>query len=307
VLPILWQGAIPVFADLDPHTYNVTAQSVARCVTRKTRAIIAVHLAGNACELEMLSREAAEKGIPFVEDCAQAHGARYRGKSVGTFGTIGCFSFNEFKHISCGDGGVVVASDDDIAKKLRLATDKAYDRSPGASRDPTFLANNYRMTELQGAVALAQLGKLESIVARRRSWCSRLSQRLAGLPGIALPKVTEQCDPSWWFYMLRVVPDELGVNADELASALKAEGIPAAAHYIGKCVYEYELFKHHRSFARGQHAFASRDYSCEQCPVARSILDTCVIVHVNQAYTDQDLEDTVRAFECVVGWLKASK
>src|SRR5206468_11917473 len=113
---------------------------------------------------------------------------------------------------------------------------KAYDRSPGALREPRFLANNYRMTELQGAVALAQVGKLDSIVSRRRSWCAKLSNRLQDLPGISLPNITEHCDPSWWFYMLRVLPDQLRATADEFAAALKAEGVPAAAHYIGKCV-----------------------------------------------------------------------
>jgi perosamine synthetase len=302
VLPILWQGAIPVFADLDPHTYNMSAQTVERSISPKTRAIIAVHLAGNACDLDALSRQAADRGIALIEDCAQAHGATYRGKPLGSFGTIGCYSFNEFKHISCGDGGVCVTNDDDLAKKMRLSTDKAYDRSPGARREPEFLANNYRMTELQGAVALAQLGKLESIISRRRNWCGRLSERLANLPGLALPKITPHCNPSWWFYMLCVVPAQLGTNADEFAAALKAEGVPAAAHYIGMCVYEYALFKNRSAFERGEHPFATRDYTRERCPVAKSILDTCVIVHVNQAYTEQDLEDTVGAFERVVKW-----
>src|SRR5437762_2987268 len=112
VLPILWQGAIPVFADLDLRTYNVTADSVARCVTEKTRAIIAVHLAGNSCDLDLLNRQAAGRGIPLIEDCAQAHACIYRGKRVGSFGVMGCFSLNEFKHISCGDGGVIVTNDD---------------------------------------------------------------------------------------------------------------------------------------------------------------------------------------------------
>jgi dTDP-4-amino-4,6-dideoxygalactose transaminase len=302
VLPILWQGAIPVFADLDAHTYNLTAETVAKCLSPKTRAVLAVHLAGNACELDALSRQAAEKRIALVEDCAQAHGATYRDKPVGSIGAIGIYSFNEFKHISCGDGGICVTNDDELAKKIRLATDKAYDRSPGAAREPKFLANNYRMTELQGAVAIAQLAKLESIVTRRRSWCARLTQRIANLPGLWLPEITPRCQPSWWFYMLRVVPDQLGTSADEFAAALKAEGVPAAAHYIGKCIFDYPLLRDHSAFAHGPHSFASRDYAREQCPIAKSILDTCVIIHINQAYTDEDLDDTVRGLERVVAW-----
>src|SRR5207248_7341331 len=143
---------------------------------------IAVHLAGNSCDLDMLNRQAAGRGIPLIEDCAQAHGCTYHGKPVGSFGTVGCFSLNEFKHISCGDGGVVVTNDDAFAIKLRLATDKAYDRTPGvATREPKFLANNYRTTELQAAVAIVQLEKRDSIVSRRRSWCDRLSAQLRDL------------------------------------------------------------------------------------------------------------------------------
>src|SRR6185436_17440405 len=114
------------------------------------------------------------------EDCAQAHGCTYNGKRIGTIGRIGCFSFNEFKHISCGDGGVCVTDDDALAVAARKAGDKGYDRAPGAIREASLLAGNYRMTELQAAVAIAQLGKLDSIVARRRSWCGRLHEKLAG-------------------------------------------------------------------------------------------------------------------------------
>jgi dTDP-4-amino-4,6-dideoxygalactose transaminase len=303
VLPVLWQGGVPVFADLDAHTYNITTETVEKCISPKTRAIVAVHLAGNACDLDGLERLASGRKIILIEDCAQSHGATYRGKPLGSTGVIGCYSFNEFKHISCGDGGICVTNDEALARKIRLATDKAYDRSPNLTRrEPKFLADNYRMTELQGAVALAQLAKLESIVSRRRSWCGRLHTRLASLPGLWLPEVTPQCEPSWWFYMLRVVPDQLGANADQFAAALKAEGVPAAAHYIQQCIYDYALFRDHSAFARGAHPFAARDYSSEQCPIARSILDTCVVLSINEAYTDDDLDDTVRAFDRVVKW-----
>jgi perosamine synthetase len=304
VVPILWQGGVPVFSDLDPLTYNVTAESVARCITDKTRAIIAVHLAGNSCDLDGLNRVATAAGVPLIEDCAQAHGCTYRGRPVGSFGAVGCFSLNEFKHIACGDGGVVVIDDDALARKLRLATDKAYDRSPGvAVRDPRFLANNYRMTELQAAVAIAQLEKLPSIIARRRSWCDRLTDQFRDLPGLILPRPTPGCEHAWWFYMLRVEPQRLGANATDFAAALKAEGVPAAAHYIGRCVYEYPLFADHSAFAHGPpHPFAARMYAHGDCPNAETILDTCVILAINEGYSDADLDDTVRAFRRVVAW-----
>lgn len=306
VLPVMWQGATPVFADLDPRTYNMSPQSIQLRITERTKAIIAVHLAGNACDLKAIQEICNRHKLVLIEDCAQAFGCKYDGKSIGTIGEVGCFSLNEFKHISCGDGGLVITNDDATAKKLRLATDKGYDRSPGvAMRDPTFLANNYRITELQSAVAIAQLKKLDSIVQRRHLWCTRLTERIENLPGVLVPKITEGCNPSWWFYMMRVDVNKLGAHADDFAQALKAEGVPAAAHYIKRCVGDYPLFADHMAFTRAsnRHSFSSYDYRANKCPVAQEILDTCVIVSVNEGYNDHDLDETVAAFERVVKWL----
>jgi dTDP-4-amino-4,6-dideoxygalactose transaminase len=306
VLPILWQGAIPVFADLDPATYNMDPASVRGRVTPKTKAILAVHLAGNACDLYALRDIADEHKLLLIEDCAQAHGTRYHGNAIGTIGQIGCFSYNEFKHISCGDGGIVVTDDEALARKMRLATDKGYNRAPGvAQRNTNFLANNYRMTELQGAVALAQLGKLDSIVERRRKWCAGLTERLQGIEGIALPKVTQGCDPTWWFYMVRVIPPVLKGNADEFVAAMNAEGVSLGAHYIGRPVYQYPLFQDHTPFARGDHhPFNARDYSKENCAQAEAILDTCVMLTINESYDEQDLEETAKAYHRVAKYLR---
>jgi dTDP-4-amino-4,6-dideoxygalactose transaminase len=267
-----------------------------------------VHLAGNPCDLKPLKELCDRKKIFLIEDCAQAHGCHYDEKPVGAVGQIGCYSFNEFKHIACGDGGIAITSDDALAAKLRLATDKAYDRTPGLSiRDPKFMANNYRMTELQGAVALAQLRKLDSIISRRQSWCGRLTKRLGELPGLQLPIVQERGAHSYWFYMMRVDPKKLGANADEFAAAMKAEGVPTAAHYIARPIYRYPLFMNHSAYERGEHPFARIDYKQVKCPVAEAILDTCVILAVNESYSDADLDDTVKAFERVVGYFQAKQ
>jgi dTDP-4-amino-4,6-dideoxygalactose transaminase len=311
IIPILFQGAVPVFADLDPHTYNLSIQSVRRCVTPKTRAILAVHLGGNACDLAALESIADEHHLLLIEDCAQAFGCQYQNKSVGTFGRAGCFSFNEYKHISCGDGGMIITDDDALAGRLRLATDKCVGRAGSPQqRQPTFLGNNYRMTELQGAVALAQLEKLPSIVERRRSWCARLLQGLQDLPGlgVSLPKITADCAPSWWFFMVRVDPSQLGADADAFAAALHAEGIPVGVHYIGAPIYEFPLFAKHGAFERGTpHPYASFEYKPGLCPTAEDILKTCVMLSINEGFTDDDLDQTVRAFHRVAGWFRGKR
>jgi len=309
ILPILWQGGVPVFADLDPETYNLDPASVEANITPKTKAILAVHLAGNACDLNALKAIADKNNLHLIEDCAQSHGATYQGKALGTFGKIGCYSFNEFKHISCGDGGVIITDDEKLATRCRLATDKCYNRAAGAShqiRQAFFLADNYRMTELQGAVALAQLRKLPSIVSRRREWVGQFHERIAKLPGLIFPKVTAGCDSSWWYYMIRVKP-ELGGNADQFAKALAAEGLPAAAHYIVDPVYTYPLFKNHSAFDHATHPFAAREYKKGICPTAEAILDTCVIFYINEGYTAEDLDQSVEALEKVTHYFASKR
>ncbi|HEX8520613.1 MAG TPA: DegT/DnrJ/EryC1/StrS family aminotransferase [Tepidisphaeraceae bacterium] len=307
VIGVLFQGAIPVFVDLDPQTYNMDPAAVEKAITPRTKAMIPVHLAGNACDLKALKKIADQHKLWMIEDCAQAHGCTHDGKPVGTVGQMGCYSYNEFKHISCGDGGVTVTNDDALAAKIRLCTDKAYNRAPNVTRrDPTFLAANYRMTELQGAVAHAQLGKLDHIVTSRRSWCERLTKRLASFPGLWLPKPSEGCEHSYWFYMLRV-QRELGASADEFAKALAAEGLPAAAHYIQRPLYHYPLFIDHSAFEHGEHPYKAVDYKTVKCPVAEEILHTCVILQINEGYDDQDLDETVKAFERVVHWFQSKR
>jgi len=303
VVPILYQGAVPVFADVDPGSYALAPESVDAAVTARTRAVLAVHLWGNACDLNALRSLCERRHLVLIEDCAQALGCVYNGKPIGTLGAAGCFSLNEFKHISCGDGGIVITDDEHQARRLRLAVDKGYSRESGvAVRTPTFLANNYRMTELQGAVAVAQLRKLGSIVERRRQWCEGLTAGLQEVEGITLPQPTPGCNPSWWFYMLRVQPDILGAAADAFGQALAAEGLPAGAHYIGQPIYEYPIFAQHSAFERGEHAYAQRTYRRGLCREAEAVLETCVILSINQAYTKTDLQDATRAIRRVARW-----
>ncbi|MES2460468.1 MAG: DegT/DnrJ/EryC1/StrS family aminotransferase [Armatimonadota bacterium] len=301
--PILYQNAVPVFADLTPHGYVLDTESVRAAITPRTKAVIAVQLWGNTCDMRALRALCDEHNIFLVEDCAQAFHSTYDGQLIGTTGHVGCFSFNEFKHISCGDGGIVITNDAELAGRLRLSTDKCYNRQPDALvRQPLFLANNYRMTELQGAVALAQLPKLESIVERRRRWCEALSADLSTVEGITLPTPTPGCNPSWWFYMMRVQPEILGADADGFCKALGAEGIRATAHYIGKPIYAYPIFTDHSAYQRGSHAFESIDYTAVTCPVAEAILETGVTLPVNQAFTDTDREEIVRGVRRVAAW-----
>ena len=178
--PIVYQGAIPVFCDVDPLTCNVTAETIEKCISEKTKGIIVTHLFGNPCDMEPIMELANKHGIPVIEDTAQAFMATYDGKYVGTFGAVGAFSLQQGKHITTGEGGIVVTDDDELARRMFLYINKAWgygDEKP----DHYFLALNYRMTELQGAVAVAQMAKLDWVAKTRTDMAAKLTEQLDGV------------------------------------------------------------------------------------------------------------------------------
>jgi perosamine synthetase len=191
VIGVLYQNAVPVFADLVPDTYNLDPADVERKITPRTKAIIAVHLMGNPARLTELKEIADKHKLILIEDCCQAWGARYRGQPITMHGQMSCFSHQDSKHIACGDGGIVTTSDPKLGPLLIKHGDKAINRlhPPDSSNA---LAPNYRMTELQAAFVAAQLTRLEEIAAKRARLGALLSAELADVPAIQPPRVEAQ-------------------------------------------------------------------------------------------------------------------
>ena len=246
--PIFYEGAVPVFADVDPETLNVTAATIAAQLTDRTKAIIVTHLFGRPCDMQPIMALAAERNLPVIEDAAQAFGATYRpdgddsDQAIGTIGKIGCFSLQQGKHITTGEGGIVCTDDDDIARRMFLFVNKAWgygDQQP----DHYFPALNYRLTELQGAVACAQLPKLDEVVAHRRMIAADLYSRLSHLAGIACPEDPENGTHSYWKFAFRVDADLIQGGAVELGSRMRAQGIACAPRYVVKPAFECQLFR----------------------------------------------------------------
>ena len=158
--PIIYQGAIPVFCDVDPHTYNVTAETIAKCISPKTKAIIVTHLFGNPCDMAPIMELANRHGIPVLEDCAQAYLTTYHDQYVGTIGAVGCFSLQQGKHITTGEGGIVTTNDEALARRIFLFINKAWGYGD-ANADHYFVAPNYRMSELLGATGRSGCGSVE--------------------------------------------------------------------------------------------------------------------------------------------------
>jgi len=311
VIGILYQNAIPVFADLDPYSFNMDPKSIEAKITDKTKAIIVVHLAGNAAEIDEIVRIAKKHNVYVIEDCAQTYCCRYKGKYVGTYGDIGCFSLNDFKHISAGDGGMIITDNEELYKKALLFADKNFNRlGKDVMKNVPYLAPNYRINELTSAVALAQLDKVEDICKRRNAFGEKLSAALRNIPGIKPMKVLDDCECSYWFYMFRVDEKELGTDRADFVKALVAEGIKATAGYIPSCVYQYDMFKNRTVYSGetnypfdGTHG-RNIEYKDGDCPIAEEILATCVKLPVNEFFTNEDLEETIKAVHKVCDYFR---
>lgn len=313
VIGILYQNAIPVFADLDPHTYNMDPKSIEKCITPKTKAILVVHLAGNAADMDEIMEIARKHNLKVIEDCAQSYECFYKGRRAGTIGDVGCFSLNDFKHISAGDGGMVVMNDYDTFIEAARFADKNYNRyskDPLEMKNIPYLAPNYRMSELQGAVAIAQLDRVEKICKRRNEIGKKITEAIKDIKGLYAPLVREGNESSYWFYMMRLDPEEAGVDGETFVKALNAEcpGIGASKGYIPACIYEYRMFQNKSAF-RGTHAPWDSPYyggtvSYEKglCPVAEKILETAVKFGVSEFYTDQDVDDMIAAIRKVAAY-----
>ena len=302
VIGVLHQQLVPVFADIDPHTYNNDPASIREKITPKTGAIMAIHMGGNPCEMDEIMALAKEHDLIVIEDAAQAWGARYRGTPVGLIGDYGCYSFNDFKHLSCGDGGMVGTNDDSIGSHLAKWGDKCYNRITNV-RNPDELTHNYRMSEPLSAICTAQLGKHDSIIGRRVRNGNLLNERLANTPGVSIPKINPGDTHSFYNYIFRLKLDELTVTKAEFMAALQDEGVRANEGGTSETVYSYTLFQTHNFYAGTWPArdlgLTTMDYTKVCCPVAEAFLKDRVHMPLNEAMTETYIEKVALAINTV--------
>ena len=294
--PILYEGGVPVFADVDPRTLNVTADTIRAQLTPRTRAIVVTHLFGLPAELEPILELARERNLPVIEDAAQAFGSTCGGRKVGTFGTLAAFSLQQGKHITTGEGGIVATDDDALARKVFLYVNKAWgygDPQP----DHYFPALNYRLTELQGAVAVAQLPKLDGVVAARRAVAAQLHEALRSVPGLHLPADPAHGTHSYWKFSFFVDPRVIAGGAPALGKRMQGDGVACAPRYIQKPAFECALFRdwskspvtamplQHNPRQHGpQPPFARAGY-----PGAVQALDEVIVLPINERYEPQHI------------------
>lgn len=283
-------GAIPVFADVDENSQNITADSIAAAITPKTRAIIAVHLAGWPCEMPEIMGLARERGILVIEDCAQAHGAGIDDHPVGTFGDVATWSFCQDKIMStAGEGGMLLTSDPALWERAWSFKDhgKSWRRVQSDDHPPGFrwlhesFGSNYRLTELQAAIGRLQLGYLDDWIAKRRANAARIDQGISDIPALRTTQPSAREFHSYYKFYAFVRPSKLRTDwsRDRVLRALEAEGLPG---WSGSCP---EIYRE-KAFERASHS---------TLPIAHELGETSLMLPVHPTLDSNDIDDMICA------------
>lgn len=310
IIGALLHNCVPVFADVD-ETYNLDPADVEAKITPRTRAIIAVHLFGNPCDMDRLKAIAERHQLFLVEDCCQAHFAASQGRTVGTMGDIAGFSFGG-KHLSAGMGGCVLTNDPVLWERALLFSDAALPRNPGpyAGRPYAnyFLAPNYRMNDLIAALLLSQLKKVDGYIERKIWAAGRITEGLSDLPEITPQKVRPGDRHTYWTYGFTIDPAALGVDAWTFASMVAKEGIPLSGPYVGSGregpLYRNPFLAEPSCYGRSRFPFDDRrekpvDYRRVVCPNGEATFGRNCNLGMLPSFSEEDVADIVRAIRKV--------
>jgi len=294
VIPIINQGGIPVFADIDEN-YNMDPADVDEKITRRTKAIIVVHLFGNPCDMDAMVAVARKHNVALIEDCCQAHVTEYKGKPVGTIGDIGCFSFQQAKHMTTGDGGMTITNNKEYYEHMKLFVDKGFARKGWGPRAYEFHGQNYRMNELTAAVGIAQLKKVKNVVGKRNELGQYLTKLISDIKGIRPCPVSDGAIHSYWMYPLYFE----GADLERFASELKNERVQGAVGYTVKPIYLCaESLTAKKTYGDSQYPFSWKDvdnnyeYKEGLCPKAEEALKHLFCISLDECWTKEKVEQT---------------
>jgi perosamine synthetase len=289
---VLYQGAVPVFADVRPDTLTLDPALVEQRLTKRTRAILPVDYAGHPADLDALGAVAERHGLVMIEDAAHALGARYRGRIVGAIAAMTVFSFHPVKHLTTGEGGMVTTDDDALAARLRtfrshgIASDARARQAQGQwYYEMTALGFNYRLTDIACALGLSQLPRLGANVARRRNIAASYAAGLARVSGLTLPATTPDVEHAWHLYPVRV---DAGIDRGEVFRALRAEGLGVNVHYVPVHLHPY--YRERFGYRGGEF------------PIAEDAYARLISLPMFHAMTDRDVDDVVVAVKKVMGY-----
>jgi perosamine synthetase len=290
---VLYQGAKPMFADVSADTLNLDSSEVAKKLSSRTKAILAVDYAGHPADLDALLAVTQQRGIPLIEDACHALGANYRGKRVGGIAGMTVFSFHPVKHLTTGEGGMVTTNDAALAETMRRfrnhgISSEARQRQESGQwfYEMVLLGFNYRLTDISCALGISQLNKLEPNLARRREIAAQYTAAFGSVPGLIPPSVRADVNPAWHLYPIRVDLAKLTVDRGQIFRALRSENIGVNVHYIPVHLHPYY---------RDQ--FGHRD---GECPVAEAAYERLISLPMFHGMTDADVGDVVRAVSKVI-------
>lgn len=312
---VLQNNAIPVFCDIDPKTYNIDPEDAARKISKRTKAIMPVHLFGEPCDMDPIMELSEAHKLIVIEDCAHAHGAEYKGRKVGTIGDMGCFSLWQLKNLSTGEGGMFITDDDKLAEGA-TAFRRFYHIPPSGFYGSTTFSGigwNYKMSGLQAAIGLSQLRKFPRFNEARRRNGEYLHENLKTIKGFTPQHVIPGVKHVW--YQFAGVVDErvVGVSRDRIAAAISAElgGIPHPGWmsiiwtWPGFPMYRYPVFAEQRGHGGTKCPFVCTTYGHDanykgiSCPNADKFAESSLSVGITQAMSLTDMEGVVKAFEKV--------
>lgn len=312
---ILAWNAIPVFADIEEETFNLDPVSIEENITPYTKAITVTDIFGHAADLDAIMAIAKKHNLKVIEDCAQAPGAFYKGRYVGTIADIGVFSLNYHKHIHTGEGGVCVTDNSKLAERLQLIRNhaEAVVEDKGVTDLSNMIGFNFRMTEIEAAIGIEQLKKLKSLVDGRATAAVRLSKGIKDLKGLRIPIVKPDCTPVYYTYALLINEEETGVARDLIVNALRAEGVSVSRGYCNlhllpmyqqRIAYGTKGFPWSAGFYKGQVS-----YQKGICPVAEELQDKrqMGIGMCLHRYTNREVDLIIQAFHKVWSNLGALK
>jgi len=298
----LMHNAIPVFSDVKKDTYCLDPKKLSKVITSLTQAIIPVHLFGHSCDMDEIMKIAKKNNLKVIEDCAQAPGGKYKGKKLGTIGDCGIFSFQESKNMVTGEGGMLVTDNQEIVNLARMVRNHGEVVLPELKKrsyKSEFLGWGYRMTELEAAIGIVQLSKLDKMNQNRTKLGNYLSREINKIDGLQHVKY-EHVNHVYWMFGFNYDEKIIGIKRDIFCKALLAEGIPCAAGYV-EPLYLNPLYLEKRAFAF-KHYKGNVEYKKGICPVAESLheknLINTIIARPPAKLTD--MKDIVKAIKKII-------
>jgi len=290
---VLYQGALPVFADVSSDTLNLDPDRLAESITPNTRAVLPVDYAGHPADLDPILALAERHGLTVIEDACHALGAEYHGRRTGSIAHMSVFSFHPVKHLATGEGGMVTTDRADLAESLRrfrnhgISSDARQRNAAGQWHyEMVLLGFNYRLTDVACALGLSQLTRLEANLARRREIAARYSAAFRNLRGVLVPSVRTDVSPAWHLYPIRVNPAQLNADRAHVFRALRAENVGVNVHYIP--VHRHPYYRQRFGYQGGEY------------PVAEAAYEQLISLPMFHGMTDQDVQDVIAALTKVM-------